>query len=423
MKRRWKLLIAFALVASACIGGCVVLSWDAPPPADGDLVPVRSEVPAEENGFRWFDGVQLPEDPEDAEDPGEPSREDWSPEAARQAVERGRDLLERFDRSLEAPRFQVPPIQSLEDPVEYLAVIGHCARLAQWRATLRFEAGEEREAIDMVVKVVALGHRLEGAEGDLITVDHGIAVKSIGADLLRHLVQRTRLPDEDVLRALGALESLGAHEKGLAYAFKLEYQLHSGLIAALGAGELRILDPSILDAQSKAQMPFIGRVAFKPNATRHAAAAYFRALVHYRAPWRDSPAPIGPGGPVPELEISGWPTPNAVGKCLNAVRLPTIGHGLVSVGKSRLDLAAPAVLFALRRHARDAGSLPAALDELVPRYLPRVPLDPFDAKPLKWSREKRSIWSVGPDRTDKGGCAGDDQYARGCDDPTYELEP
>ena len=51
------------------------------------------------------------------------------------------------------------------------------------------------------------------------------------------------------------------------------------------------------------------------------------------------------------------------------------------------------------------GSWPASLDSLVPRYLPTVPIDMFDGKPLKYRLISTGplLYSVGSNRVDEGG--------------------
>ena len=65
---------------------------------------------------------------------------------------------------------------------------------------------------------------------------------------------------------------------------------------------------------------------------------------------------------------------------------------------------ATAVAVQLYRRDHD-GALPAALHDLVPRYLPSVPLDPATGGPLllRTSGEAFSIYGVGQDRKDDGG--------------------
>lgn len=49
------------------------------------------------------------------------------------------------------------------------------------------------------------------------------------------------------------------------------------------------------------------------------------------------------------------------------------------------------------------GALPASLGELVPAYLPAIPQDPIDAKPLRYDAARGRLWSIGMDCKDDGG--------------------
>ncbi len=57
----------------------------------------------------------------------------------------------------------------------------------------------------------------------------------------------------------------------------------------------------------------------------------------------------------------------------------------------------------MRRHVQREQRLPAKLDDLVPRYLPAVPLDTFSGEPLRYDPIRGLIWSVGMDFKDEGG--------------------
>jgi hypothetical protein len=63
------------------------------------------------------------------------------------------------------------------------------------------------------------------------------------------------------------------------------------------------------------------------------------------------------------------------------------------------------VAVAAERYRLANGHWPDSLPSLVPEYLAGVPLDPFDAKPLRYLRLKDGvmIYSVGPDEKDDGG--------------------
>ncbi|MBN9689572.1 MAG: hypothetical protein J0M24_04980 [Verrucomicrobia bacterium] len=58
-----------------------------------------------------------------------------------------------------------------------------------------------------------------------------------------------------------------------------------------------------------------------------------------------------------------------------------------------------------RYRLQHASKLPTQLEQLVPEFLPTVPLDPFDGRPLRYvpSREGYVLYSVGPDKVDDRG--------------------
>ncbi len=67
---------------------------------------------------------------------------------------------------------------------------------------------------------------------------------------------------------------------------------------------------------------------------------------------------------------------------------------------STLDAAIAAELY-----RREHGSFPTTIDELVPTYLPAVPIDPFDGKPIRYLLDDDGlvIYSIGWDFVDHGG--------------------
>lgn len=58
------------------------------------------------------------------------------------------------------------------------------------------------------------------------------------------------------------------------------------------------------------------------------------------------------------------------------------------------------ILLALKAFNKKTNDLPSTLNELVPNYLSVIPLDPYDGKPLKYSKEKKIIYSIGSSTQD-----------------------
>jgi hypothetical protein len=78
---------------------------------------------------------------------------------------------------------------------------------------------------------------------------------------------------------------------------------------------------------------------------------------------------------------------------------------------------------AVERYRLARGALPETLQDLVARYIPDVPSDPFDGKPLRYKRLERGyvVYSVGPDGADDGG-TGPLPAARGKPNaPPYDI--
>jgi hypothetical protein len=93
----------------------------------------------------------------------------------------------------------------------------------------------------------------------------------------------------------------------------------------------------------------------------------------------------------PDLESTGW---------ANLENLATTSLLM----EARIGLARTGMALERRRLSR--GKLPDSLGELVPGDLARMPVDPFDGKPLRYFLQADGsprIWSIGPDLLDEGG--------------------
>lgn len=92
---------------------------------------------------------------------------------------------------------------------------------------------------------------------------------------------------------------------------------------------------------------------------------------------------------------------------LSNMYLPSLDRFMTNHYRILTDRRLAAVALAMRWYATEhEGKLPATLGELVPKYLPAVPLDPLAAgKPLKYLPHASTplIYSIGEDMSDDGG--------------------
>jgi hypothetical protein len=82
-----------------------------------------------------------------------------------------------------------------------------------------------------------------------------------------------------------------------------------------------------------------------------------------------------------------------------------IGWEVQLYKRRMIEMRLLALDLAIRAYRLDEGRLPATLSDLVPKYLPVIPDDPYAASPIKYvlANGEYSIYSFGPDRVDDGG--------------------
>jgi tetratricopeptide (TPR) repeat protein len=89
-----------------------------------------------------------------------------------------------------------------------------------------------------------------------------------------------------------------------------------------------------------------------------------------------------------------------------ALLLPAVERSLEKAAASQATITLARVACALERHRLATGAYPESLDELVPRFLNRVPPDPVNGGPLRYRREAPDrflLYSVALDGKDDGG--------------------
>ena len=96
---------------------------------------------------------------------------------------------------------------------------------------------------------------------------------------------------------------------------------------------------------------------------------------------------------------------NRIRYMVPSLLLPALGGVFRAAARVQAvnDLADTAI--AVERCRRRHGKLPEKLDDLVPEFLPQVPVDPFDGQPLRYVLDEEGcrIYSLGTNQTDQGG--------------------
>jgi hypothetical protein len=90
---------------------------------------------------------------------------------------------------------------------------------------------------------------------------------------------------------------------------------------------------------------------------------------------------------------------------MSGMSLPVLSRVNTRQADCLAEIRTAVAALAVERFRRANGRPPGKLEELVPRFLPAVPLDPFDGRPLRFRPLPKGyvIYSVGRDLGDNGG--------------------
>jgi len=421
-------LIAFAVgIALSTVG--YLLSRDCPPPQDDDLRVQRLDIPEKENAFYYFelaaDELAWPDDEETKQRVDAMlKQEQWDGELADELIQKNSATFKYIEQGLACAHLQVPEIKSIDALIPYLAPWRDLARLTSLRVLWFFKQGKEKEAFDEAMKAVKFGHMIEGSKGRLIHYLMGMAVKEIGLNRMRAMIPDTGLQPELLKGYAEALANYEANEEGLADTFRVEYMVQANVIDDVASG-VRDLDLGKVDMEERnhTKKGYSGYF-FQPNKTKRLLAEMYRGCIsNIPRTWAErdySGPPEPPEDPgfliVAKYAISG----NAIGEILVPMLAPAM-EGFQSA-KCRIDLSVSItrLLLALKAYKTDTGELPLSLDELVPDYVDAVPQDPFDGRPIRYSREDKILYSVGEDLVDSGGSEKEEWDDP--DEPTFRIK-
>jgi hypothetical protein len=381
---------------------------DAPPPDDADLRVTYEPVPDEENAYTCFtaaaEKVWWPEEQEKRLPIGSLLRDDpWDQALADEFLERNAEALDLIERGLACTRYQRPEVTGPESGFPHLAGLRKIARLMAIRSKNLFRQGKEAEALDAALGIVKLGRMEQVGHGALTDYIVALAIKSIGRGQLGRILDATTLDPQTLAAYIPRLGNLGGADDGLADAFKVEYRVACGFV-------------DMTYRSSSLRRWF----CIKCNKTKRRFARHFRKLI------ADIPkhhADVKPLIVSEELttaqEIGAWLDGNLDGARTYA-QVMSLYNGRIHALKCMENSSAAGlqVLIALKCYQLEHGELPDALDALVPKYFDAVPLDDFDGKPMRYSREKKVIYSVGADLVDSGGA---NQTSHDPKEPTFKI--
>jgi len=259
------------------------------------------------------------------------------------------------------------------------------------------------------------------------------AICAMGIEHSRSLVTTNRLDDVSLQTLDKALQNFDVGRAGLPNALRGEFLFLSGVMEDIRWGRIPGMSVPLMTAKQMARLQKNGlpRFLFKPNETRLFYAQGAREVIHnvplfYREmTFHDLDLDLERDNRW-HLFIHG----NAVGKILASATAPALKSPVEMRCRMECDRTGLRLLIACQRYERQNGRLPTKLDDLVPAFVEAVPRDPFDGQPMRYSAERRIVWSVGKNlkddngsKLDSSGNTMDDAYRKKMLDYVIDIPP
>ena len=359
------------------------------PPNDSDMLLTDPHIPADRNAFTHFSAIEWKGSDED----------DWkliaivkdeeplTEEYVQSLCEKNREAFEHVARGLECPSIQVLPIpRSLQTEMPYLREWRQIATLMKLRAEMLSKLDRDKEAIEQAFQIIRFGHKVRAGRGGLIVYLVGASITNLGTTALQESISHVRLPPAELKPYIALLDHYRPDAAALGDSFRSDYM--SAACEIDNRGARLFLRPGKTKRMLADLYRYNIALCEEAHATNLAAA---RSKVVYEPPFQK-------GTSYARLFATG----NFAGIELFYILSPS--ESIVSLScKMASTIASTKLLIALKCYHASTGSLPSSLDALVPEYIDSVPLDIFDGQPLRYSPEKKVIYSVGDNLMDDGG--------------------
>jgi hypothetical protein len=357
---------------------------------------VQATLPLDGEPFN-SDARDLPivgEDESEIPPPGEP----WPKlDAVEQLLAKYQNSLDLLHEAAETPGsacYSTDFSLGLNMPLPEIQRLRAGARLLSLEAHVRAHRGDPHGAAESIHAIFMLARSLD-REPILVSQLVRLAIDSIARDLLQRLLGCVDFSDQDLARLQENLRTVDYHEG-----------LHRAMVGERVIGAMAIEDPGSL---SDTDIPVNGLLRM---VTTDSLAYYLEHMAKLVAatqkPWPEAlHAAQQAGDEIDQLGKGGSLT--RIRYMLALLLAPALQAVFEATARNvALNGAADAAI-AAEEYRRKNGALPERLDQLVPEFLPAVPTDPYDGRPLRYVVREGGylVYSVGSNCIDEGGLIAD----------------
>ncbi len=335
-----------------------------------------------------------------------------SPNLTRNLAE-GAGALALARSAASAPNPQVPTCTSPTDRVYYLRGVLHLNQLFCASAAYRVSTGDIAGAYAELETAIAFA-RIVSRGGAIIHALVDITCGLQACRTMRLIALQNNVPPEVAGRAINCLLESDKSAEPLAETFRQEYRVVPTMAKMFFDPRSQTLfgfDEKMANSERQARWlanPFEKLLGISQERVTADLADVYQCLVNladrpydveHLQRFEDSVVPpVKPGGLI-RLD-------DPVGYIIAKLTVLSFTPIIVKYRRRAAELRATAVVLALRQYQQAEQHSPQTLQDLVPKYLSEVPVDPFDGKPLRYRVRTDGRWivySVGPNQLDENG--------------------
>jgi len=352
----------------------------------------------------WLDGVGALETPDFQADArplpvvGESQAEIPLPGKPWAQFGAAEELLAKYSRSLElmhqaadqggAARYQLDLLSLDSKWLDQVQSLRGGARLLTLEANVRAHRGDLHGAADSILAMNRLARSLEREPLMMPQLMRG-AIAGQAREQLRRLLGSVEVADDDLDRLQQDLRASDAKEA-----------LRRGMFGERVAGIQQFEGTGFGGAGASLFFKVTQRGSFLEFLQ------YWGTMIRATdEPWPQALEAFKVAGQQAQARAQGGASPARVGRVLTGLLVPAVEAFTTATARDAAMNGATDAAIACERYRRRHGKLPQSLEELVPEFVPRVPVDPFDGEPLRYVATDGGyvVYSVGPDGTDHGG--------------------
>jgi hypothetical protein len=282
------------------------------------------------------------------------------------------------------PNMLLPDVQNVR----------HGALALQLQFQVDLHRDRPREAVKRILEIFALSQTLEN-EPIIVSQLVRTAVNSVALKNMQHLLKHADLTDGEILRLQTVLRQYKAQQAfGIALTGERAsvYTINTWPQSTLSQPKTRA-EVEQLEGRPPART---FDVAMTLQLFHKMEAANDESILQAIIKGREVDA---------EIKQLASSTRSKVLYMQTLLLMPALGVASEAFAGNEANFDAADAGLAAIRFRRQNGNWPATLSELVPKFLPTVPLDPFDGKPLRVviTNQEFKVYTISRDLIDQGG--------------------